>query len=66
MNVKDLIEELQKLPPHLTVRGINGLIHFADEIGETDIYPSEEEAQEVVGIRWRGHDVLLECTGICA
>lgn len=66
MNVQQVIEELQKLPQHLPVRGFNTLIHFADESGETEITPCDSEAQEVSNVQWRGHDVVLECGGMCA
>jgi hypothetical protein len=66
MNVAQVIEELSKLPPYLPVRGFMSTVYVADEFGETEVHPVDTEAQEVTDIKWRGHDVCLECDGMCA
>jgi hypothetical protein len=66
MNVSEVIEALQKLPPHLPVRAVMSTVFYGDEFGEIEINPDSSEAQEVTAIQWRGHDVLFDCDGMTA
>ena len=70
MNVKELIEELQKLPPHLPVRGYMTCVSVlpdGDKVTEYhEIECADTEAQEVGKVEWRGYDVCLECSGMAA
>ena len=66
MTVSEVIEELKKYPAHLPVRAFMSCVYFADEAGETEIHPTDAEAQEVTTVTWRGHDVCMDCNGMCA
>ena len=66
MNVAEVIEELKKYPPYLPVRGFMSTVWLPnDPIGDLELHPTSEEAQEVTSIQWRGPDVVLDCDGMC-
>lgn len=66
MNVAEVIEELKKYPAYLPVRAFNSTIYHCDEAGEIEIHPTDEDAQEVTAIHWRGPDIVFDCDGMCA
>jgi len=74
MNVAEVIEELQRLPPHTPVRAVMGLVVVSPDEAKViagcrdygEVMPADDEAQEVTAIRWRGFDVLLDCDGTAA
>lgn len=61
MNVRDLIAELSKYPPHLPVVGCMPLDQIEDCYGDCITIGGETNSQEVFDVKFRGHRILLEC-----
>lgn len=59
MNVQQVIEELQKWPPHAPVRVVSGDVYFADESGESMIPLCVEDATEADEVSGQGGFVLI-------
>lgn len=59
MNVQQIIEELQKWPPHAPVRVCLRDVYLADESGESMIPLAEEDAAEADEVRTGGGFILI-------
>lgn len=62
MNVRDLIDELSRLPPHLPVKVLlSEVIMLPQEGGEPyEVTLSAEDAIEADRVRYEGNHILIE------